>query len=101
MNTLSSGLHIFARFHTKEGLQAAAAAALREVVAATREEHDCLGIDAFGSIRDPRLFYVHSRWKDEAAFDIHADLPHTVRFVEKMQPLIDHAFEVTRAEPLR
>jgi quinol monooxygenase YgiN len=47
------------------------------------------------------LWEPRSEGKDEAAFDIHADLPHTVRFVEKMQPLIDHAFEVTRAEPLR
>jgi quinol monooxygenase YgiN len=31
----------------------------------------------FRSIRDPRLFYIHSRWVDEAAFDTHAGLPHT------------------------
>ena len=36
---------------------------------------------AFRSNREPRLFYIHSRWKDEAAFDHHGGLPHTKRFV--------------------
>jgi quinol monooxygenase YgiN len=49
-------------------------------------------------VRDPRLFYIHSRWKDEAAFDLHAELPHTVRFLARARPLIDHALDVTRTE---
>ena len=64
----------------------------------SREEAGCLGIQAFRSIREPRLFYVHSRWVDEAAFDHHASLPHTVQFVERVQALIDHSLEVTRAK---
>src|SRR3989442_13231275 len=48
------------------------------------------------STRDPRLFYIHSRWVDEAAFDHHAGLPHTVRFIERVQALIDHPLDVTR-----
>jgi quinol monooxygenase YgiN len=74
------------------------AEALRDVVAPSREEPGCLGIHAFRSTRDPRLFYVHSRWKDEAAFEAHAALPHTVRFIERVEPLIDHPLDVTRAE---
>jgi quinol monooxygenase YgiN len=42
-------------------------------------------------IRDPQLFYIHSRWTDEAAFERHAGLAHTVRFVERVEPLIGHA----------
>jgi quinol monooxygenase YgiN len=47
---------------------------------------------------DPRLFYIHSRWTDEAAFENHAGLPHTVRFLERVEPLIDHPLDVTRTE---
>lgn len=65
-----------------------------------RDEPGCLGIHAFRSTRDPRLFYIHSHWTDEAAFEVHAELPRTVRFVETMQALIDHPFEATRAEQL-
>ena len=37
---------------------------------------------------------------DEAAFEHHAGLPHTVRFVARVEPLIDHSFDVTRAEQI-
>ena len=43
---------------------------------------------------------VHSRWKNEVAFELHAGLPHTTRFVAKVQPLIDHPLDVTRAQTL-
>jgi len=90
-------LFIFARFHARPGDESAVEAALRDVVGPSREEAGCLGIHAFRSARDPRLFYIHSRWVDEAAFDHHAGLPHTTRFIEGVQPLIDHPLEVTRA----
>ena len=93
-------LFIFARFHARAGEEGGVAAALRDVLAPTREEPGCLSIHAFRSSRDPRLFYIHSRWKDEAAFDHHAGLPHTVRFVERVGALIDHPLDVTRAEQM-
>ena len=86
-------LCIFARFHARPGDEAAVAAALRE-------EPGCRSIHAFRATRDPRLFYIHSRWGDEAAFDRHAGLPHTVRFLERVQPLIDHPLDVNRAEQI-
>jgi quinol monooxygenase YgiN len=91
-------LYIFARFHAREGQGAAVAAAIRDTIVFTREEPGCLDIHAFHSTRDSRLFYIHSRWKDEAAFDLHATLPHTVRFIARVEPLIDHPLDVTRTE---
>ena len=88
---------IFARFHARPGNEGAVAEALLDVLAPSSEEPGCLSIHAFRSMRDPQLFYIHSRWKDEAAFDRHAGLPHTLRFVERVEPLIDHPFDVTRA----
>jgi quinol monooxygenase YgiN len=89
-------LYIFARFHSHEGLEDTVYAALQSQVAATRIEPGCLGIHAFRSTRDPRLFFIHSCWTDEAAFDVHAELADTKAFVERMQTLIDHPFDVTR-----
>ena len=91
-------IFIFARFHARPGNEGALAAALVDVLAPTREEPGCLSIHAFRSIRDPRLFYIHSRWKDEAAFEWHGDLPHTKLFVERVEAVIDHPLDVTRAE---
>jgi len=91
-------MFIFARFHARAGEEAAVADAIREVVERSREEAGCLGIHAFRSLRDPTLFYIHSHWKDETAFEHHAGLPHTVRFIQRVEPLIDHPLDVTRAE---
>ena len=93
-------LFIFARFHAREGQETALAAVLRRQIRSVREEPRCLAIDAYRSTHDPRLFYIHSRWSDEAAFEIHAELPNTVRFLERVQPLIDHPLDVTRARPV-
>ena len=93
-------LYIFARFHARPGQEQAVADALCDVVPPSRGEPGCLGIHAFRSTRDPRLFYIHSRWKDEAAFERHASLPHTVTFIERVTALIDHAVDVTRAEQI-
>ena len=90
-------LFIFARFHARPSQETGVENALRKVIAPTRQERGCLSIHAFRSIRDARLFYIHSPWVDEAAFDNHVDLPHTVRFVEEVQPLIDHQLDTTRA----
>ena len=89
-------LFIFRRLHALAGREAALEAAIRDVVAPSRKEAGCVGINAFRSIRDVRLFYIHSRWRDESAFEIHATLPHTTRFLERVEPLIDHEFDIAR-----
>jgi quinol monooxygenase YgiN len=93
-------IFIFARFHAREGQADAVAAALREVVGPTRGEPGCRAIAAFRSTRDPRLFFIHSRWTHESAFDAHAEQPHTLRFLECVQRLIDHPLDVTRTRAL-
>jgi len=71
-----------------------------QVQGPTREEAGCLSYAAFQSIRDPDEFYIHSRWRDIAAFDHHAELPHTVRFLNAVEPLLDHPFKATLSEQL-
>jgi quinol monooxygenase YgiN len=93
-------LFIFARFHAAEGQEDAVAAAIREVVPQSRAEPGCVAIGAYRSARDPRLHWIHSRWRDEAAFELHATLPHTVRFIERVRDLIDHPLEVDRSYPI-
>jgi quinol monooxygenase YgiN len=90
----------FARFHARQGQEDAVAALLRAQVGPVRGEPGCVEMDAYRSTRDPRLFYIHSRWIDEAAFEVHAQLPSTDRFVERMQALIDHEFQATRTTAL-
>ena len=91
-------LYIFGRFHARSGNEAAVAEAIHDVIASTREEQGCLNIQAFRSVQDTRLFFIHSHWISEEAFEIHATLPHTMRFIEHVEPLIDHPLDVVRTE---
>lgn len=94
-------LTIFARFHARDGQQDEVAAELHDTVARVKKEPGCLAIEVYRSVRDSRLFFLHSRWVNEAAFDRHVGLPETNRFVDRVQPLIDHPFDVTRTHLLQ
>ena len=37
---------------------------------------------------------------EPGAFEAHVELPHTVRFVAEVEPLLDHPFNVTVAEKI-
>jgi quinol monooxygenase YgiN len=98
---MASEFCVFTRCHAGEGLRDSVAATIQEVLIPTRQEPGCLKIDAFGSTGDQRLFYIHSRWEDEAAFDHHLQLPHTKRFLDAIQASIDQPMDVVRTTRLR
>jgi quinol monooxygenase YgiN len=91
---------VFARLHALPGRQVEVQQAMHEVQGPTREEPGCLSYGAFRSIRDPDEYYIHSRWKDAAAFERHAELPHTLRFLAQVEPLLDPPLKVSVAEQL-
>jgi quinol monooxygenase YgiN len=93
-------IFIFDRFHAREGQEQGVAEALRDMLGPVRAESGCLTIGAFRSTRDPRLFFVHSRWINEDTFDRHASFPYAVKFLERIRPLIDHKLDVTRTRPV-
>jgi quinol monooxygenase YgiN len=95
---MEGDVDVFVRLHARQGEESQVEEALREVAGASREERGCLNFDTFRSVRDQRLFYIHSRWVDEGAFERHAELAHTVRFLERVDVLLDEPRNVTRTE---
>jgi quinol monooxygenase YgiN len=93
---MTEELFIIARFHARPGQEEAVAAAIRAVLPPTAAEPGCRAIGAYRATRDPRLFHIQSRWIDEAAFELHAELPHTIRFLATVEPLIDHPLDIVR-----
>lgn len=88
------------RFHAKEGCEESLEQAIREAWGPARDEPGNVSIQWYRSVRDPRLFFVYSVWKDVEAFEVHADLPHTEKLIETAEKLIDHPLDVTRLKPL-
>jgi len=90
--------YTFVRLLARPGEESAVESALREVMGPPREEPGCLSFHLFRSMREPRLFYIHSKWVNEAEFHKHAELPHTKRFLERVDPLLEQPREVARTE---
>lgn len=93
-------MHFFVRFEPLIGKAPSFREELMRVIDVTRSEPGCLSIQAFESIRDPVHFAIHSEWRDEAAFELHAQLPHTVRFVLAATELLTHPIEGLRTREI-
>jgi quinol monooxygenase YgiN len=93
-------VHFVVRFEPQPGKEAAFREELQRVVGPTRAEAGCLAIHVFESLREPFSFAIHSKWVDEAAFDLHAQLPHTVRFLGAAKELLTHPVQGLRSREI-
>ncbi len=91
-------LYIFARFEPRPGKQHLLLDELMLLLEPTRAEAGCIRIHLYESMRDPPLFFIHSEWTDEAAFDAHAELPHMKRFLGLVDELITHPLQAVRTK---
>jgi quinol monooxygenase YgiN len=81
-------MHFIVRFEPRPGKEAEFREELLRTVESSRQEAGCVSIEAFESLREPVTFAIHSEWVDEAVFDLHAELPHTVRFIRAAEELL-------------
>jgi len=89
-------LYIFARFEPRPGKERQLQDELELVLEPTQAEPGCIRIHLYQSTRPPVVFFIHSEWVDEAAFEIHAELPHTMRMISQVADLIAHPLEAVR-----
>ena len=88
--------HFIVRFEPRPGKEALLREELLRVNEPSRAEVGCISIHVFESLREPFEFAIHSEWVDEAAFELHAALPHTVRFLAAVEPLLTHSVKGLR-----
>ena len=93
-------MHFIVRLEPRPGKAKDFREELLRVVEPSRAEAGCLGIHVFESLREPFEYAIHSEWADEAAFELHARLPHTVRFLEAAKELLTHPVEGLRAREI-
>jgi quinol monooxygenase YgiN/uncharacterized damage-inducible protein DinB len=84
------------RFEPLPGKTEAFRKELLRVCKCTGTEPSCLGIDAFESVRKPFSFAIHSEWASETAFEHHAKLPHTRRFLRSAGNCLTHPIQGLR-----
>ncbi len=93
-------VHFFVRFEPVPGKEMDFRKELLRIVEPTRAEIGCLAIHAFESLREPLVFAIHSEWADEAAFELHAQLPHTVQFLGAAEKLLSHSVQGLRSREI-
>lgn len=93
-------IHFVVRFEPQPGKAAAFREELLRVVGPSRAETGCVAMHVFESLREPFLFAIHSEWTDEAAFELHAQLPHTVQFLAAAKDLLTHPVQGLRSREI-
>ena len=93
-------VHFFVRFEPQPGKDKEFRNELLKVIEASRTEPGCMAIRGFESLRAPAVFWIHSEWVDEAAFDLHAQLPHTIGFLQDAERLLTHPIQGMRSREI-
>jgi quinol monooxygenase YgiN len=88
--------HFIVRLDPRSGREQEFREELLRVLEPSRAEPGCLALNIFESVRGPLTFAIHSEWVDAAAFETHAGLPHTVRFLEAAEELLTHPVQGMR-----
>jgi len=93
---LPLSFHFIVRFKPLPGMEGLFREELLRVHGPSRNEAGCLRMDVFETFREPIEFAIHSEWVDEAAFELHATLPHTTRFIAAAERLLSHPVQGLR-----
>lgn len=93
-------LHTFVRFEPVPGKENLLREELKLVLEPTRAEPGCIRIHLYEAVHEPPVFYIHSEWVDEAAFDAHPRLPHMTRFLGLVEELTTHTVKGIRTKQI-
>jgi len=93
-------LHTFVRFEPQLGKEQQLCEELLRVLEPTRAEPGCIRIHLYEATGNPLVFYIHSEWVDDAAFDAHAKLPHMTRFLGLVGGLVTHPVKGIRTKEI-
>ena len=92
--------HFIVRFEPLPGKEAELREELLRVRVSSQAEPGCLRLDVFETVREPIVFAIHSEWVDEAAFELHAALPHTTHFLAAAERLTGRPVQGLRLHKL-
>jgi quinol monooxygenase YgiN len=86
---------VFVYLHAHPSTRVALQTAVAQILAPTREEPGCLSVEAFCAAHDPQELITFSRWDNQAAYEHHTQMSHTVGFLERAVPLLDRPLRVS------
>lgn len=96
-------VYVFARLDPLPGKELQVHDELMRVLGPTRAEPGCLRIHVYATFLQPSappVYFIHSQWIDEAAFDAHVALPHTQNFARAVELLLKEPLKAVRTRQI-
>ncbi|WP_369988201.1 putative quinol monooxygenase [Pseudomonas xanthosomatis] len=72
----------------------------RPYVEPSRQEPGCIEYHMLRDQQDPSLFVFFEVWADQAALDVHSNLPHMQAFFEKRMDYLERDFDIQKVDML-
>lgn len=91
---MSEEINIVARFTANPGSEGELEQAMRSVASSTLEEEGCLRFELVQGRDDGRVLAFIERFKDQAAFDFHAQTPYVKEFLDSGVPTLVESQDV-------
>lgn len=82
-------LTVIATIVAKPGREAETEAALRALIAPTRQDRGQIRYDLHRDLEDTRTFIFYETWEDKAALEEHLSAPHLEAFKAQVSDLLD------------
>lgn len=95
---MTQKLDIIATIICKPGKHLEVIAAIEECVAPSRSEEGCEMYNFYADIQVPGKFVFIETWAGKEALEKHMTLPHFLKLVEKVTPLLESGFDVQMLE---
>jgi quinol monooxygenase YgiN len=88
------------RFDVKPGQLDSLRNELLSILQATRAEPGCIDLHLYEEKSASGTFFIHSTWKEESAFDAHAQFPHMKRFLGLLGDLVTDPVKAVRTRQI-
>lgn len=95
---MSQKLHVIATVQCKPGTEDAMIAAIQDCAVQSRLEEGCEVYRFYKHAAQAGKFVFIETWRDKAALDLHVTLPHFLKMIETVQPLLLADFDIQLLE---
>ena len=85
---------VVARFRPKAERVDDFVALLKDVQAASREDHGCLHYGYYAEVADPLQYVAVEEWRDMAALEAHLRTPHVARLIAALPEFADGPLDI-------
>ena len=86
---------VLARVKAKQGMGEQVRRECLDLVAPSRKDRGCINYELHQSLEDPTHFLFYENWESREDLERHLEMPHSLRFDERTEGMLDGPEEIT------